>query len=116
MNNEQYQAAQWALENVPMSANITVVGIPHQEPYQSATSKKIRWFAAVSQHVTRFYHLREDKEQLLKSKEWYVMLDYTMLGPLNDKQTFDEMQQFEKTKLISHALVYDSKGIRVYKP
>ena len=116
LNNEEYQAAQWALGNVPASANITVLGIPHQEPYQSATSKKIRWFAAVSQHVTRFYHLREDKEQLLKSKEWYVMLDYTMLGPLNDRQTFDEMQQFEKTKLISHTLVYDNKGIRVYKP
>ncbi|MBI2541617.1 glycosyltransferase family 39 protein [Candidatus Woesearchaeota archaeon] len=116
LNGEEYRAAQWSLENIPSSANITILGIPHQEQFQSATSKKIRWFAAVSQHVTRFYYLREDKEELLKSKEWYIMLDYTMLGPLNDKKTFDEMQEFERTKLTNHALVYDKGGIRVYKP
>lgn len=115
LNNEEYQAAQWALQNVPPSVNITVLGIPHQEPLQSATSKKIRWFAAVSQHVTRFYELREDKEQILKSKEWYIMLDYTMLGPLNDKETFNKMQQFEKEALANHTLVYGKNNIRVYK-
>lgn len=116
LNNEEYRAAQWVLENIPSSANVTILGIPHQEQFQSATSKKIRWFAAVSQHVTRFYYLREDKEDILKSKEWYIMLDYTMLGQLNDKKTFDEMQEFERAKLASHTLAYDKKGIKVYRP
>jgi hypothetical protein len=116
LNQDEYEAAQWVLDNVPASANVTVLGIPHTpDNLLSVTSKKIRWFAAVSQHVTRFYYLREDKEQLLKSKEWYIMLDYTMLDPLNDRQTFENMQQFEKTKLANHTLVYDRNNIRVYK-
>ena len=81
----------------------------------SATSKKIRWFAAVSQQVTRFYYLRDDQDKLLNSGEWYIMMDYTMLGPLNDRQTFESMQEFEKTKLSNHTIVYDKSNIRVYK-
>ena len=115
LNKEEYEAAQWVLENVPASANVTVLGIPHEEPFLSVTAKKIRWFAAVSQHVTRFYYLREDKEQLLKSKDWYVMLDYTMVDALNDMETFNKMQQFEKEALVNHTLAYDKNNIRVYK-
>jgi len=115
LNNGEYEAAQWSLGNIPSSANITILGIPHQQQFQSATSKKIRWFAAVSQHVTRFYYLREDKEEILKSKDWYIVLDYTMLAPLNDKKTFDEMQQFEINISATHTLVYDKSSIRVYK-
>ena len=115
LNNGEYEAAQWSLGNIPSSANITILGIPNQQQFQSATSKKIRWFAAVSQHVTRFYYLREDKEEILKSKDWYIVLDYTMLAPLNDKKTFDEMQQFEINISATHTLVYDKSSIRVYK-
>ena len=115
LNNQEYEAAQWSLGNIPSSANITVLGIPHQEQFQSATSKKIRWFAAVSQHVTRFYYLREDREEILKSGDWYIVLDYTMLGPLNDRKSFDEMQEFEKRISSTHALAYDKNSIRVYK-
>ena len=115
LNPEEYQAAQWALENIPPSVNITSIGIPYKEPFLSATSKKIRWFAAVSQHVTRFYHLRDDQDKLLNSGEWYIMMDYTMLGPLNDRQTFESMQEFEKAKLSNHTIVYDKSNIRVYK-
>lgn len=116
LNEPEYKAAQWILENAPSSANITVLGIPHApDNILSITSKKIRWFAAASQHVTRFYYLRENKEEILKSKDWYIMLDYTMLGPLNDKQTFDNMQLFEKNALANHTIVYDKNGIRVYK-
>ena len=116
LNMEEYEAAQWVLENVPPTANVTVLGIPHApDNVLSVTAKKIRWFAAVSQHVTRFYYLREDKEQLLKSRDWYVMLDYTMVGALNDRETFNKMQQFEKDALINHTLAYDKNNIRVYK-
>lgn len=115
LTEPQFQAAQWILENVPSNYNISVLGIPHQSNFLSATAYKIRWFAAVSQHVTRFYYLREDKEELLKSKDWYIMLDYTMVGTLNDRQTFEDMQEFEKTKLANHSLVYDKNNIRVYK-
>ena len=116
LNEQEYEAAQWILKNVPDSANVTVLGIPHEpDNLLSATSKKIRWLAAVSQHVTRFYYLREDQEEILKSKDWYIMLDYTMLGPLNDRQAFENMQLFEKNALASHALVYDKNNIRVYK-
>ena len=71
--------------------------------------------AAISQHVTRFYEFREDKEEILKSKEWYIMLDYTMLGPLNDQETLKSMQKFEKTELANHTLVYNRDNIRVFK-
>ena len=116
LNNEEFEAAQWVLDNVPRDANVTLLGIPHApDNLLSVTSKKIRWFAAASQHVTRFYYLREDKEQLLKSREWYIMLDYTMLGALNDKETLNKMQQFEKEALANHTLIYDKNNIRVYK-
>lgn len=115
LNQQEYEAAQWVLVNVPASANVTVIGIPSQSGILDATSRKIRWLGAVSQHVTRFYDLRPDKEELLKSTEWYIMLDYTMLGPLNDKQAFDNMQQFEKTNLTNHTLAYNQNNIRVYK-
>ena len=116
LNEQEYEAAQWILKNAPGSANVTVLGIPHApDNLLSVTSKKIRWLAAVSQHVTRFYYLREDKEETLKSKDWYIMLDYTMLGPLNDRQTFENMQLFEKDALANHTLIYDKDDVRVYK-
>ena len=115
LTEPQFQAAQWVLENVPSTSSLSVLGIPHQSNFLPATAYKIRWFAAVSQHVTRFYYLREDKEEILKSKDWYIMLDYSMLAALNDRQTFDNMQEFEKTKLANHTLVYDKNSIRVYK-
>ena len=114
LNMQEFEAAKWALENVPASANITVLGIPYKDNFLDATSKKIRWFAAISEHVTRFYYLREDKGEILKSREWYIMLDYTMLGPLNDKKTFNEMQEFENKNLTGRELIYDKDGIRVY--
>ncbi|MBI2658462.1 glycosyltransferase family 39 protein [Candidatus Woesearchaeota archaeon] len=115
LNREEFEAAEWILQNVPSSANVTVLGIPHEpDKVLSVTSKKIRWLAAASQHVSRFYYLREDQEQILKSKDWYIMIDYTMLGPLNDRQTFEKMQKFEKESLIKHKLVYDKNSIKVY--
>ena len=115
LNDAEYQAAQWVLQNTPPSANITILGIPHADNFLSATSKKIRWFAAASQHVTRFYYFLENKEEILKSPDWYIMLDYTMLGPLNDRETFNYMQNFEKNTLTNHTLVYNNNNIRVYK-
>jgi len=114
LNGQEYQAAQWVLENVPAPANITALGIPYADNFVSVTSKKIRWFAAVSQHVTRFYYFLGNKEDVLKSKDWYIMLDYTMVGPLNDLENFNYMQQLEKN-LTNHALVYNENNIRVYK-
>jgi hypothetical protein len=115
LNDAEFEASQWILDNAPKDVNVTVLGIPHQDQVLSATSKKIRWMAAVSQHVTRFYFFREDKEIILKSPEWYIMLDYTMVGPLNDQETFDSMQEFEAKALINHKLVYDKGDIRVYE-
>ena len=115
LNKEEYEASQWILENVPAPANISVLGIPSSEQFLSATSKKIRWLAAVSQHVTRFYDLWPDKEGLIRSKEWYIMIDYTMLVALNDKEKFNDLQLFERVSLVNHTLVYDKNDIRVYK-
>ncbi|MBS3095915.1 glycosyltransferase family 39 protein [Candidatus Woesearchaeota archaeon] len=115
LNDAEFQASQWILDNAPKNVNVTVLGIPYQDQVLSATSKKIRWMAAVSQHVTRFYYFREDKEIILKSPEWYIMLDYTMIGPLNDQETFNFMQDFEKTALSNHTLVYNKDNIEVYK-
>ena len=103
------------MENIPPDYNITVLGIPSAENVLDATSRKIRWLAAVSQHVNRFFYLRSDQQELLKSKEWYILLDYTMLGPLGDKETFNKMQELEKTSLANHTLVYNQDSIRVYK-
>ena len=114
LNQAEVDANEWILNNVPdKSINVTIIGLPHEDNVVSATSKKIRWSAAVSQHVTRFYHYREDKNATLR--EFYVMMDYTMLGPLNDEKTFDEMQLFEKEALAEHTLLYDKNDIKVYK-
>ena len=120
INREEAQASQWVLENIPQEYNLSVLGIPHQDNVISATAKKIRWMAAVSQHVNRFYYLMDNKEEVLKSPNWYIMLDYTMLLPLKDTEPFKTMLndviEFEKNKLANHTLVYNQNNIRVYKP
>jgi len=116
LNEEEFKAAEWVLENVPYTYNISVLGIPHQDRFVSLTARKIRWLNAVSQHVNRFYYLIEDeKEKESHLKNNYIMLDYTMLGPLNDKETFANMQLLEKTSLANHTLVYNQGNIKVYK-
>ena len=120
INHEEGQASQWVLENVPQEYNLTVLGIPHTDNFISATAKKIRWMAAVSQHVNRFYYLMNNKEDVLKSSNWLIMLDYSMLLPLRDTEPFktmlNDVTEFEKTALANHTLVYDKNNIRVYKP
>ena len=114
LNQAEVDANDWIMKNVPdKSINVTIIGVPYGDNVVSATSKKIRWSAAISQHVTRFYYFLEDKNATLR--EFYIMMDYTMLGPLNDQKTFEEMQLFEKNVLINHTLLYDQDGIRVYK-
>lgn len=116
LSEPQYNAAEWILKNVPGDHNISVLGIPHQSSFLSATAKKIRWSAAVSQHVSRFYFLVEDKaEASRRLRNDYIMLDYTMLGPIGDKDTFSRMQEFEKNELANYTLLYNQNGIRVYK-
>ncbi len=115
LNNEEYLAAQWVLVNVPKEYNITIIGIPYQDNFVSATAKKIRWMGAASQHVTRFYYLLLNKEDVIKSQQWYVMMDYTMIGPMKDQNTFNAMQLFEKEMLINHTIVYNQNNIRVFK-
>ena len=109
LNNEEFAAVQWILKNAPESYNISILGIPKQ---LSETAKKIIWFRAASQHVARYYN-PDDKENQLKN--FYIVMDYTMLGTLNDKQDFDFMQAFEKNELANHTLVYDKNSIKVYK-
>lgn len=113
LTQPQFDAAQWVLENIPPEYNVSVLGIPHQPNFLPATAYKIRWSVAVSQRVERFYYLLDNKEDFTKVN--YVMLDYTMVGPLNDMEAFNNMQAFEKN-LTSHKLVYDKNNIRVYKP
>ena len=116
LSKDQYQAAEWVLKNVPPDYNISVIGIPHQQNLLSATAKKIRWSAAVSQHVSRFYFLVEDKEEAERRlKNDYIMLDYTMAGAIGDKETFDRMQDMEKNVLSKYTLLYNQNNIRVYK-
>ncbi len=116
LSKEQYQAAEWLLENADARYNVSVIGIPHQQNLLPATAKKIRWSAAVSQHVSRFYLLAEDKEEAQsRLKNDYIMLDYTMLGPIGDKETFDKMQDMENNALINYTLIYNQNNIRVYK-
>ncbi len=116
LNEQEYQAAEWVLKNVPPSYNISVLGIPHApDNLLSITAKKVRWMAAVSQHVTRFYYLLDNKEDIAESSNWYIMLDYTILGPLNDRESLNNLQLFEKTVLINHTLMYNQNNIKVYK-
>lgn len=113
LTQPQFDAAEWLLGNVPPQYNISVLGIPHQENFISSTAYKIRWSVAVSQRVERFYYLLDNKEEFTKVN--YIMLDYTMVGPIGDRQLFNDMQAFEKN-LTGHQLVYDKNNIRVYKP
>ena len=116
LSKEQYQAAEWILKNADTRYNVSVIGIPHQQNLLTATAKKIRWSAAVSQHVTRFYLLVENKEEAERRlKNDYIMLDYTMPGPIGDKETFDKMQDMEKNALTNYTLLYNQNNIRVYK-
>jgi len=115
LNEHEYNAAQWVLDNVPASVNVTILGVPHASNVLSITSKKIRWFAAVSQHVTRFFYFLENKEDILKSRDWYILLDYTMAPALNDIETIKYMQEFEKNMLSNHTLIYNKNNIGVYK-
>jgi hypothetical protein len=114
LSPQQIHASEWILHNVPMRYNVSVLGIPHQEQLISATAKKIRWGAAMSQHVHRFYYLLDDKEAYYKIN--YVMIDYTMAGPLGMQDFFQEMQLFEQNLTSTHSLVYNQNNIRIYRP
>ncbi|MEK6946856.1 MAG: DUF6541 family protein [Nanoarchaeota archaeon] len=113
LTQPQFDAAQWILENVPDEYNLSVLGIPHEPNFLPATAYKIRWSMAVSQHVSRFYYLLDDRDNFTKVN--YVMLDYTMVGPTGDEKLFNSMQSFEKN-MTGHELVYDKNRIRIYKP
>jgi len=113
LNQAELDVMQWLLENAPPTANVTIVGFPDSDQFVSATSRKIRWSEGLSQHVTRFYKFLEDKEAVLKN--YYIVVDYTMFGALNDQQTLAEMQIFESETLINHTLLYNKDNIRVYK-
>lgn len=116
LSREQYNAAEWMLENADTRYNVSVIGIPHHPNLLPATAKKIRWSAAVSQHASKFYLLAEDKEEAERRlKNDYIMLDYTMLGQIGDKETFDKMQDMEKNVLTNYTLLYNKNNIRVYK-
>ncbi|MBI4143327.1 hypothetical protein HY487_00420, partial [Candidatus Woesearchaeota archaeon] len=116
LSKEQFEAAEWLLENADARYNVSVIGIPHQQNLLTATAKKIRWSAAVSQHVSRFYLLVEDEEEAERRlKNDYIMLDYTMLGPIGDKETFDKMQEMEKNVLSNYTPIYNQNSIKVYK-
>lgn len=115
LNNDEYAAGDWMLKNVPADNKVSVLGIPHQPNFLSATAYKIRWLAAASQHVNRFYYLFEKNATEAHLKNDYFFLDYTMLAPMGDKAAFDSMQLFEKDVLANHALVYNQNNIRVYK-
>ncbi|MBI2108284.1 hypothetical protein HYT54_04100 [Candidatus Woesearchaeota archaeon] len=116
LNEPEYKAAQWVLENVPPAYNVSILGIPHADKFVSVTSKKIRWMGAASQRVNRFYYLLDDDQKDGYARNNYVMLDYTMVGPINDVELYNDMQQFEKEKLANRTLVYDNDNIKVYKP
>lgn len=113
LTQPQFEVAEWILENVPAGYNISVLGIPHESDFLPATAYKMRWSMAVSQHVSRFYYLNDDKDTFTKVN--YVMLDYTMVGPVGDEKLFNDMQSFEKN-MTGHELVYDKNSIRIYKP
>lgn len=113
LTQPQFDAAEWMMSNVPPRYNVSVLGIPHQENLISATAYKIRWSVAVSQRVERFYYLLDNKDEFTKVN--YVMIDYTMVEPIGDRQLLNDMQAFEKN-LTGHQLVYDKNNIRVYKP
>ena len=122
LNDAEYQAGQWILENVPQGYNISVLGIVHDLNILSATAKKIRWLGAVSQHVTRFYYLLEtDEERKNHLENFYIMVDYSMLIPLSNQEQFanliNDMQEFEQNTLKNHTLLYNDNEnhIRVYK-
>ncbi|MDP6548124.1 MAG: hypothetical protein QF917_04175, partial [Candidatus Woesearchaeota archaeon] len=122
LNDAEYQAGQWILENVPQGYNISVLGIVHDLNILSATAKKIRWLGAVSQHVTRFYYLLEtDEDRKNHLENFYIMVDYSMLIPLSNQEQFanliKDMQEFEQNTLKNHTLLYNDNQnhIRVYK-
>lgn len=115
LTEPQFQAAQWVLENAPPDYNLSVLGYPHQPNFLQATAYKIRWFAAVSQHVSRFYYLYDNQAEMMNNPKWYFVLDYTMLEAVQDKETFDNMQIFEKETLANYTLAYNKDDIRVYK-
>ncbi|MBI2651790.1 hypothetical protein HYX01_04925 [Candidatus Woesearchaeota archaeon] len=112
LSNEQLKAAEWALKNVPFDAGIAVLGIPHQEGFLQATAYKMRWFAAVSQRVSAFYYLADEKKEMPNNPKWYFLLDYTMLL---DKEMLDNLKAFEKDMLANYTLAYNENNIKVYK-
>ena len=115
LTGPQLETAQWTLNNVPASYNITVLGIPHQPNLLPATAYKIRWFAAASQHASRFYYLMDLNETAYHLKNDYILLDYSMLGPVNDRETFNSMKAFEKEMLANYSLLYDKNEMKVYR-
>ena len=45
----------------------------------------------------------------------YILIDYSMVGIIQDKELFDMLKTFEETKLENAAPLYNEDNIRVYK-
>jgi hypothetical protein len=119
LNPYQYDLGVWILENVPPSYNVSVLGLPYIPQLLDADARKVKWLAAVSHHVTRFYPLDDEDMARHHLENFYIVVDYTMLIPLKDREPFNsiltETQLMEKTILINHTLLYNKDNIKVYK-
>ena len=117
LTQDQFDAAEWIMRNAPLDSNVSMLGVPHTPEFLSATAKNIRWFAAASQHVTRFYYLYPQDEDSIRShmEKDYIMLDYYIPLGLNMQELVSSMQEIEEKRLSNQTLVFNKNTIRVYK-
>jgi len=109
INQVQYEASLWVMENVPVAYNVSVVGVPDQ------LYKQLPWMAIFSQRLNRHFEsftAEEARQHLLND---YIFVDYTNSILLNDPARIKSLQEFESAALENFTLLYNKNNIRIYK-
>lgn len=107
MNQEQYKAGEWMLENLPEDTNVTSVGL--------LDLKRARWIMGISHHINVPYAPKTENFPNRTEMYDYLMMDYSDLRKVVNQETLDVFLGWETQSRAFDELIYNEDNIRIYK-
>ncbi|MBW2976433.1 glycosyltransferase family 39 protein [Candidatus Woesearchaeota archaeon] len=114
----QVEVSEWLKDNIDENQNVSVIGQPSQ------IMQKVWWMASFSHRVSNFFegfltwrYWEDNREVIVRDHilNDVIVMDYTDLLAIGNKELLDQWSSFEKQNLANHTLLYDRENIRVYK-
>ena len=131
LNSEQIEVSEWLKDNIDENQNVTIIGpwqvFPQkfiQDRYIPDIMQKVWWMASYSHRVSNLFegflrwgYWEDNREVIIRDHIFndVIVMDYTDLVLLGNKDLLDYWISFEKQSLANHTLLYKTDKIRVYK-